>query len=239
MCFWKSRCATARPTARRWCDWPRSGDLRLGVGHNFLFAEPYEQLRRDLRDGVLGRIDDVRITWHQALPQAVHGPFDAWMLRDPRNILIETGPHLVAQMLDLVGEPEEMEARASNPIELPTGRKFYRRWQVNALKGRTAVELRFSFVPGFDEYTIHVRGSLAAATVDFERNTYTLDEHRPCDPDFDSYEMIVSRAKSLKWQARRNLWKYAGIEDAPLRAGQSLWCEHCKGYGCFLRFSNS
>jgi len=38
--------------------------------------------------------------------------------------LIETGPHLVAQMLDLVGEPEEMEARASNAIELPTGRTF-------------------------------------------------------------------------------------------------------------------
>ncbi len=183
--------------------------LRLGVGHNFLFAEPYEQLRRDLRGGVLGRIDEVRITWHKALPQAVHGPFDAWMLRDPRNILIETGPHLVAQMLDLVGEPEEMKARASNPIELPTGRKFYRRWQVNAYKGKAAVELRFSFVPGFGEYTIHVRGSLAAATVDFERNTYTLDEHRPCDPDFDSYEMNVNRAKSLKWQARRNLWKYA------------------------------
>jgi nucleoside-diphosphate-sugar epimerase/predicted dehydrogenase len=183
--------------------------LRLGVGHNFLFAEPYEQLRRDLRDGVLGRIDDVRITWHRALPQAAHGPFDAWMLRDPRNILIETGPHLVAQMLDLVGEPEEMEARPSNPIELPTGRKFYRRWQVNAYKGKTAVELRFSFIPGFGEFTIHVRGSLAAATVDFERNTYTLDEHRPCDPDFDSYEMIASRAKSLKRQARRNLWRYA------------------------------
>ena len=184
--------------------------LRLGVGHNFLFAEPYEQLRRDVRGGVLGRIDDVRITWHRALPQAAHGPFDTWMLRDPRNILIETGPHLVAQMLDLVGEPEEMEARATNPIELPTGRKFYRRWQVNAYKGKTAVELRFSFVPGFGEYTIHVRGSLAAATVDFERNTYTLDEHRPSDPDFDSYEMILSRAKSLKRQARRSLGKYLG-----------------------------
>jgi len=47
--------------------------LRLGVGHNFLFAEPYEQLRRDLRAGVLGRIDNVRITWHKPLPQAVHG----------------------------------------------------------------------------------------------------------------------------------------------------------------------
>jgi len=181
---------------------------RLGVGHNFLFAEVYEQLRRDVKSGVLGLIDDVTITWHKPLPQAVHGPFDTWMLREPQNILIEVGSHSVAHMLDLVGEPEELNVRASNAIELPTGKLFYRRWQVNGLKGSTAVELRFSFVPGFSEFTIHVRGSLAAATVDFERNTYTIDEHRPSDPDFENYAMVLSRAKSLKKQARRALGTY-------------------------------
>ncbi|MGO9340753.1 MAG: NAD-dependent epimerase/dehydratase family protein [Terracidiphilus sp.] len=182
--------------------------LRLGVGHNFLFAENYEQLRRDVKRGVLGLIDDVVITWHRPLAQATHGRFDAWMLRDPRNILIEVGSHSVAHMLDLVGEPEEFEVRPSNGAELPTGVTFYRRWQVNAIKGRTAVELRFSFVPGFSEYTIHVRGSLASATADFERNTYTLDEHRPSDPDFENYAMMLSRAKSLKRQARHTLGSY-------------------------------
>jgi nucleoside-diphosphate-sugar epimerase/predicted dehydrogenase len=181
---------------------------RLGVGHNFLFAEVYEQLRHDVKSGVLGLIDDVTITWHKPLPQAVHGPFDTWMLREPKNILIEVGSHSVAHMLDLAGEPGELGVRASNAIELPTGKQFYRRWQVNALKGRTTVELRFSFVPGFPEHTIHVRGSLAAATVDFERNTYTLDEHRPSDPDFENHAIVLSRAKSLKKQARRTLGSY-------------------------------
>lgn len=182
--------------------------LRVGVGHNFLFADHYEQLRHNVKSGVLGLIDDVVITWHRPLPQAAHGPFDTWMLRDPKNILIEVGSHSVAHMLDLVGEPEELEVRASNVVELPTGTQFYRRWQVNGLKGRTAVELRFSFVPGFSEYTIHVRGSLASATVDFERNTYTIDEHRPSDPDFENYAMLISRAKSIKKQARQTLSKY-------------------------------
>jgi predicted dehydrogenase/nucleoside-diphosphate-sugar epimerase len=182
--------------------------LRLGVGHNFLFAEIYEQLRRDVMSGVFGQIDDVTITWHRPLPQATHGPFDTWMLRDPRNIMIEVGSHSVAHMLDLVGEPEDLLVHASNATDLPTGVKFYRRWQVNGSKGRTAVELRFSFVPGFSEYTIHVRGSLASATVDFERNTYTLDEHRPSDPDFENYAMVLSRAKSLKKQAKQTLWSY-------------------------------
>jgi predicted dehydrogenase/nucleoside-diphosphate-sugar epimerase len=191
--------------------------LRLGVGHNFLFAENYEQLRRDVTSGVLGLIDDVTITWHRPLPQAVHGPFDAWMLRDPRNILIEVGSHSLAHLLDLVGEPEGFAVQPSNAIELPTGVKFYRRWLVNALRGRTAVELRFSFVPGFSEYTIHVRGSLASATVDFERNTYTLDEHRASDPDFENYGIVVDRAKSLKRQARRTLAAYI---KAKLKLGE-------------------
>ena len=182
--------------------------LRLGVGHNFLFAPVYERLRRDVKSGVLGLIDDVTITWHRPLPQAMHGPFDTWMLRNPKNIMIEVGSHSVAHMLDLVGEPEELSVRATNAITLPTGVEFYRRWQVSASKGSTAVELRFSFAPGFAEYTIHVRGSLAAATVDFERNTYTLDRHRPSDPDFESRAIVAARAKSLKKQADRTLWAY-------------------------------
>jgi len=185
-----------------------SRGVRLGVGHNFLFAEPYERLRRGVRSGILGRIDQITITWNRFLPQAMHGPFDTWMLRDPRNIVLETGSHLVAHLLDLADEPDEMEVRAANPIELPTGRSFYRRWRVEAVKGAATIGLRFSFVPGFAEYNIHVRGSLAAATADMERNSYTLDRYRPTDTDFENYAIVVSRAKSLKAQARRTLTKY-------------------------------
>ena len=185
---------------------------RLGVGHNFLFAPIYERLRRDIQAGVLGSLDHLTITWHRPLSQLLHGPFDTWMLRDPRNILIEIGPHLVSQMLDLVGEPDEVpgqiSVRPTNPIDLPSGRKFYRRWQVNALAGETAVDLHFSFVPGFSEFTVRARGTLAAATVDFERNTYTLDQHRPSDPDFETYAIVASRATSLKAQARQTLFRY-------------------------------
>lgn len=181
---------------------------RLGVGHNFLFAPIYEKLRRDIRNGVLGRIDNLVITWHRPLPQILHGPFDTWMLRDPRNILIEVGSHLVSQMLDLTGEPEAISVLPTNGVNLANGRRFYRRWQVDALAGATAVELRFSFVPGFSEYKFEARGTLAAAAVDFERNTYSLDEHRPADPDFETRAIVVGRAKSLKAQANQTLSKY-------------------------------
>jgi predicted dehydrogenase/nucleoside-diphosphate-sugar epimerase len=182
--------------------------VRLGVSHNFLFARPYEQLRRDLRNGLLGKIDQITIAWNRFLPQSVHGPFGAWMLRDPRNMMLETGAHLAAFVLDLVGEPEEIEVHASNPIALPTGVRFYRRWRVEAVKNSAAISLRLSFVPAFAEFNVHVRGSLASATADLERNTYALDCYRAADPDFENYAMVAGYANSIKAQARQTLAQY-------------------------------
>jgi predicted dehydrogenase/nucleoside-diphosphate-sugar epimerase len=183
-------------------------DLNLGVGHNFLFDNCFESLRRDIGDGTIGRIDHVTITWHRELFQLAHGPFDIWMLRDPRNIMLEVGSHCVALLLDLIGQPDEIKSHPSNPMDLPNGCRVYRRWQVDAFIGSVAAELRFSFVPGFDEFTIRVRGSLAAAEVDFTRNTYTLLRHRALGEDFDRYAIVSSRARNLRRQARRTLWNY-------------------------------
>lgn len=183
--------------------------LRLGVGHNFLFSDCYEPLRQAVRDGVLGPIDHVSITWHRELPQARRGPFDIWMLREPGNVMLEIGSHAVASVLDLVGRPDDVRTRLGNPLDLPTGQKFYRRWLIDVQKGTTAVDLRLSFVPGFAEYAIHVRGSLGAATVDFERNTFVLQRHRPQDEDFERYAMVCEQARSLRTQARRTLRGYA------------------------------
>ena len=182
--------------------------LILGVGHNFLFSPIYERLRRDMGNGVLGRIDHITITWHRELPQLTSGPFDIWMLRDPQNIMLEIGSHAVAHMLDLAGAPDDIQVHASNPVNLPAGQTFFRRWQVNAFHRQAAIELRFSFISGFSEYSIHVRGSQGSATVDFESNTYTLRRHGPRSGDFDRYAMVLNQAKGLTRQARRTFGNY-------------------------------
>lgn len=202
--------------------------LNAGVGHNFLFAPIHEQLKQDIGKGILGRIDHITITWNRELPQVTFGPFDTWMLRDPRNIMLEIGSHGVAHMLDLVGTPEEMDVRASNPVKLPTGQTFFRRWQVDALKRQTAIELHFSFVPGFAEYSVHVRGSLGSATVDFEKNTYSLQRHAPCGDDFDRYGMVLTQAKALKRQGRRTLANYV-FSKLPMRIQGSPYGESIAG----------
>ena len=152
-------------------------ERRVGVNHNFLFYPVYEQLRMDLRDGRLGRPDHLTITWNLELPSITGGPFDLWMLRDPANLMLEIGAHSVAHVLDLVGEPDDFTVEATNPIDLPGGRRVYRRWQVWAYCGRTAVELRFSFIPGFPERTVHLRGTLGIATADLHENTYVMRRH--------------------------------------------------------------
>ena len=183
-------------------------NVMVGVNHNFLFAPVYENLRNDLRAGKLGQADHVVITWNRSLEQLHSGPFNLWMLRDPRNIVLEIGAHCLASMLDLVGPLEVAEVRASNPMTLPGGQTFYRRWGVEFGVGPVAATLHMSFSPGFTEQTIHVRGSLASATVDFERNTYLLHQHTRYGLDFDRYRMISREAASLRSQARRSLREY-------------------------------
>jgi nucleoside-diphosphate-sugar epimerase/predicted dehydrogenase len=183
----------------------RSRAVKIGVSHNFLFAPIYEQLRNDLRSGKLGRPDRITITWHKGLDQLQAGPFDLWMLREPSNIMLEIGAHSLAQALDLVGPSEIMSVHATNPLDLPTGARFFRRWHIETGPGPTAVALDFSFAPGFSEHAIRVRGSLASATVDFERNIYLLHRHTKFAHDFDRYCMSANEAGVLQAQARRTL----------------------------------
>ena len=189
-------------------DLAREKNRRVGVNHNFLFAEPYEQLRRDVATGVLGRSDHVTINWFRELPQIAAGPFDGWLFRDSRNVLFEIGPHVAAHVIDLFGFPETVDVRPGNPIELPNGATFYRRWQICAIAQNTAIDVNLSFVPGFDEQTIAVRGSIGGATCDVGRNIYVRRLHTARGEDFDRYAVLRHEAAALKHQARRNLARY-------------------------------
>jgi nucleoside-diphosphate-sugar epimerase len=131
------------------------------------------------------------------------------MLRDPRNIVLEIGPHCLAPILDLLGPLEIASVQASNRLTLQGDQEFYRRWSIEARTESAGVNLQLSFSPGFTEQAIHVRGSLASATVDFERNTYLLHQHTRHGQDFDRYRMIRREANSLAIQARRSLTNYS------------------------------
>lgn len=181
---------------------------RVFTSHNMLFAEPYETLREQLRAGVLGRLDHIEIVLNKPF-----GPLQAarrgiWALAEPGNVILEVGPHSVAHLLDLLGRPEALDVRTSSPLDLSGGRRFYRRWRIDAYRGDACASLAFSFHPGFAEHYIRVRGTVASATVDFERNTFTLHRHTRYSDDFDRYQMLTGEAVGLRRQARRNLGRF-------------------------------
>ena len=190
----------------------------FGTSHNFLYYEAYERLVADLRQGRLGHIDQVDIVWNKELGQLSGGPFSAWMLQAPQNILFEVAPHSFAHCHHLVGELDSVEARPFDPVSLPGGLRFFRRWEIMGLAGNTSVRIRFSFIDGYPEHYIHVRGSVASATVDLERSTYVVHEHTPHLLDVDRYIDVTSAAKDTVAQATGTLAKFvlakAGVKKA-------------------------
>jgi nucleoside-diphosphate-sugar epimerase len=187
----------------------RERGVAVGVSHNFLFAPVYERLRTDVRAGKLGRIDHVTITWAKELGQVRGGPFGGWLFRDPANVMLEVGPHSVAHLLDLVGEPDRPSVEADRLIELPTGAPFFRRWRVRTNVGETAVDLNWSFEAAHTEHAIHVRGAAGSATADLERGTYVLRRSRGTGlDDLDRYLETTGEDRTLLRQARAVFGRY-------------------------------
>jgi predicted dehydrogenase/nucleoside-diphosphate-sugar epimerase len=175
--------------------------LRVGVNHNFLFSPTYERLRAQIQAGEIGRVDQIAVNWHFGLAQLRYGPFDNWMLADPRHIVFELMPHLGAFLIDLVGEPVLSTVSASNPITLPGGGIVYRHWTVVGHAGPTNIILSLSLTDGHPERSIYVRGRGGAARVDFGRDFGWLNKTATDNPIFDAHSMAEDTGKALRIQA--------------------------------------
>jgi nucleoside-diphosphate-sugar epimerase/predicted dehydrogenase len=186
----------------------KANGCAFGTSHNFLYFDAYERLVSDLRQGRLGRIDQVDIVWNKELGQLSGGPFGAWMLKDPRNILFEVAPHSFAHCQHLVGDLDSLKAHPFDAVTLPSGVRFFRRWEIMGWAGATSVRIRFSFIDGYPEHYIHVRGSVASASVDFERSTYLVHEHSAHLLDVDRFIDVTSSAKDMSAQATGTLSKF-------------------------------
>jgi len=150
--------------------------LHLGVSHNFLFSAAFERLRAAVHSKALGPIDHITFNHFHELGQIRFGPFDNWMLRNPGNVMLETGPHLVSALLDLAGAPEALSVTADRKVTLPNGAGIYRRWRMRTTVGRTAIDLNINFAPGFPQRTIYVRGVFGSALLDFDADTCVIDQ---------------------------------------------------------------
>ncbi|MEM6996103.1 MAG: NAD-dependent epimerase/dehydratase family protein, partial [Myxococcota bacterium] len=205
----------------------------LGVSHNFLFNEPYERFVGDLHEGKFGELDLVEIVWNKELGQLKGGPFGAWMLADPRNILFEVAPHCFAHAVHLIGEPEEIVVHPSDLVELPRGNKFYRRWDILAYRGNATARIRLSFVPGYPEHYIHARGLNGTAHIDFENNTYTHQQHTPHLLDIDRFANVTAGARDSMVQATGTLANFVLAKAGIAKSAGPFDASIARAVDCF------
>lgn len=206
--FLEKPMCTSSAEASELVELAKNRKLYLGVSHNFLFSSAYVHLRDVVKSGALGRIDHLAFNHFFELAQIRLGPFDSWMLREPGNVILETGPHLVSAMIDLVGMPNSLSVIADRAVTLPNGAAVYRRWRIRAAADPIAVDMNINFGPGFPQRTILVRGLSGSAVVDLDANTCIVDQRTPLDVDLDRFRRSRRSAKHVRSQAHKTLADY-------------------------------
>lgn len=182
--------------------------LAVGINHNFLFSRAYEPLRARVKAGELGRIDHIRVDWHFAQPILQFGPFDSWMLSAPSNMLFETGSHIGAFVVDLLGLPEIDCAVAANPIALPGGQTVYRQWTAVGRANAASVVLSISMTAGQADRIMRIRGRGGSAQLDYGRDIGWWESTVSDNPIFDSHATGEAIVRTLRPQGRKNRFRH-------------------------------
>ncbi len=204
--------------------------VALGVAHNFLYMPSYVRLRDDVRGGAFGEIERIEITWAKELGLPVNGPYDVWMLQDPGHIAWENGPHPFSFVFDLMGAPEQVHIEPLDPMRLPTGVTFFRRFNLRFRRGSTQCDVYLCYVVGgFHEHEVRVRGNLGRGRVDLERNVYVRDQHGGLPMDFDGFAMGLRAAGGVVSQATGNLGSYVLNKSKLAKVGKNPFDQSITG----------
>ena len=184
------------------CELARARGVTIGVNHNFLFGPQYEQLRREVKAGAFGRIDQLSINWHYELPLLHSGPFDNWMLAAPANVLFELGPHVAAFALDLMDPTRLLAAVASNPRTIPGNRQVFRHWSALGEAAGARVALSLSLTPGQADRYLRLRGRGGSAQLDFGRDFRWRELTLTDNPVFDAHLVPAGIGRETSATAR-------------------------------------
>lgn len=159
----------------------RGAGVPVGVMHNFLALPAYERLRSAVKTHKLGKIDTAEMNWRFPLTPLRSGPFGLWMLREPRNLLLELGAHLFSFVEDLFGPMTDVAVRLTKPIEIPGGIRHWQSWQILGSAGATDITINMSLVEGHDDRSVVLRGVTGAARLDFAANRLEMRRSNAAD----------------------------------------------------------
>jgi predicted dehydrogenase/nucleoside-diphosphate-sugar epimerase len=149
----------------------RAGAL-LGVNHNMVWHPMLAALRRDLQAGRLGPLEHVACVHHVPLRQLEAGDAGHFMFGSEAAILHEQGVHPFSIVQSLLGECEDLTARAEAPIGLSTGAPFRATWSVAMRCARGTASVLLAVGRTMPEVTVHAIGADGSARLDLLRSTY-------------------------------------------------------------------
>lgn len=154
---------------------------RFHAGHNFLGLPSYVRMKEAMKRGDYGRVSTAEITWALPLAPLRSGPFNLWLLREPRNLILELGPHLMAFAHDLFGPIEVLHAEASKPVALPGDDMRPQGFRILARAGDVDVTFTMSMVETTDDRSVTLRGSSARARLDYASDVLIVERENASD----------------------------------------------------------
>lgn len=183
--------------------------VSVATNHNFVFSRPFNALKEIVDDGALGPIKSVRIIWKKILPQLHSGPWNVWMLREPANILFETGPHVLSELLGVVPDAKIVSVRPSMPKRLPTGSVFWRRWNISATAGPISIQVDLSLDQGYEQHSVEVEGLFGVAVADIENDVFIINQPTGRAYDAERFHLNFGAGLSRMRQSFSTYWGYA------------------------------
>ncbi|PYG29521.1 NAD-dependent epimerase/dehydratase family protein [Pelagimonas varians] len=205
------------------------------AGHNFLGLPSYERMKKAMKAGEYGRISTAEITWALPLGPLRSGPFNLWLLREPRNLLLELGPHLMAFGCDLFGDLEIVHAEASKPTPLPGDDPRPQAFRILARAGLVDITFTISMVETVDDRSVTLRGSSARARLDYAQDVLVVERENPSDLVINPLRKQLDLSRQHMWQGVKN----AGIQLASLNTknpyGQSFLGMDAAIYGALAK----
>ena len=173
--------------------------VRFHAGHNFMGLPSYDRLKGMLAKGELGRVSVAEVHWCLPLAPLRSGPFGIWLLREPKNLLLELGPHLMGFIVDLFAVPDIQSVQLSKPVDLPGDDTRHQAWRIMAQAGDVDVTLTISMVETIDDRSLTLRGSSGRARLDFAADTLVVERENASDLVLNP----LRRQLDLSWQHLR------------------------------------
>lgn len=174
------------------------------AGHNFLGLPSFARMKSEMQAGTYGRISAAEITWALPLAPLRSGPFNLWLLREPRNLLLELGPHLIAFAHDLFGELEITHAEASKPTLLPGDDPRPQGFRILARAGLVDITFTISMVETVDDRSVTLRGSSARARLDYAQDVLVVERENASDLVINPLRKQLDLSRQHLWQGLRN-----------------------------------